>query len=93
MQMAKELFQVMSGMILMVMDIRMGNHILMELLSNYIIQVMFPSHDKAPLHCLHTVARPVSYYALFKGVAASKPTSWLSGQLHIISHLVVIWGP
>ncbi len=38
----------------------------------------------APLHCLRTIARPVSYYALFKGMAASKPTSWLSGQSHII---------
>ena len=26
------------------------------------------------------VARPVSYYALFQGMAASKPTSWLSGR-------------
>jgi hypothetical protein len=25
-------------------------------------------------------ARPVSYYALFQGMAASKPTSWLSGR-------------
>ena len=45
----------------------------------------------APLHCLRTVARPVSYYALFEGVAASKPTSWLSLQLHIISHSAVFW--
>ena len=26
-------------------------------------------------------------------VAASKPTSWLSGQLHILSHLTHTWGP
>ena len=32
----------------------------------------------APLHCRRITTRPVSYYALFKGVAASKPTSWLS---------------
>ena len=38
----------------------------------------------APLHCLRTIARPVSYYALFEGMAASKPTSWLSLQSHII---------
>ena len=41
----------------------------------------------APLHCLRTVARPVSYYALFEGMAASKPTSWLSAQPYFISHL------
>jgi hypothetical protein len=29
----------------------------------------------------------VSYYALFKGVAASKPTSWLSGQSYFLFHL------
>ena len=40
----------------------------------------------APLHCLRTIARPVSCYALFKGMAASKPTSWLSSQSHLISH-------
>ena len=43
----------------------------------------------APLHCLRMTTRPVSYYALFKGVAASKPTSWLSSQSHIILHLAV----
>src|SRR6059058_3620736 len=26
-------------------------------------------------------------------VAASKPTSWLSGRLHILSHLAQTWGP
>ena len=26
-------------------------------------------------------------------VAASKPTSWLSPQLHILFHLAVSWGP
>jgi len=26
-------------------------------------------------------------------VAASKPTSWLSGQLYILFHLVRTWGP
>jgi hypothetical protein len=26
-------------------------------------------------------------------VAASKPTSWLSVQLHILSHLARAWGP
>jgi hypothetical protein len=43
----------------------------------------------APLHCLRMITRPVSYYALFEGMAASKPTSWLSSQSHIISHLAV----
>jgi len=26
-------------------------------------------------------------------VAASKPTSWLSGKFHILFHLDLIWGP
>ena len=40
----------------------------------------------APLHCLRTGARPVSCYALFQGMAASEPTSWLSLHPHFISH-------
>ena len=32
----------------------------------------------APLYLLRKITRPVSYYALFECVAASKPTSWLS---------------
>ena len=32
----------------------------------------------SPGHLRRTIARPVSYYALFKCVAASEPTSWLS---------------
>ena len=36
------------------------------------------------------ITRPVSYYALFKCVAASKPTSWLFLQSHILLHLNVI---
>ena len=43
----------------------------------------------APLHYLRMITRPVSYYALFKGMAASKPTSWLSSQSHIILHSAV----
>ena len=38
----------------------------------------------APIHCLRKNARPVSCYALFQGMAASKPTSWLSVHLHFI---------
>ena len=34
----------------------------------------------APLHLRRTITRPVSYYALFECVAASKPTSWLFMQ-------------
>jgi hypothetical protein len=45
----------------------------------------------APLHCLRMITRPVSYYALFEGMAASKPTSWLSSQSHIISHSAAFW--
>ena len=47
----------------------------------------------APLHLRRTITRPVSYYALFECVAASKPTSWLSLQLHILSHLTHTLGP
>ena len=41
----------------------------------------------SPGHLRRTITRPVSYYALFKCVAASKPTSWLSVQFHILLHL------
>ena len=47
----------------------------------------------APLHLRRTITRPVSYYALFECVAASKPTSWVSLQLHILSHLTHTSGP
>ena len=47
----------------------------------------------SPGHLRRTTTRPVSYYALFKCVAASKPTSWLSVQLHILSHLTHTLGP
>ena len=41
----------------------------------------------SPGHLRRTITRPVSYYALFKWVAASEPTSWLSVQFHILLHL------
>ena len=47
----------------------------------------------APLYLRRTITRPVSYYALFECVAASKPTSWLSAQLNILFHLTYTWGP
>ena len=40
----------------------------------------------APLYCRRMTTRPVSCYALFEGMAASKPTSWLSGQSHFLFH-------
>ena len=40
----------------------------------------------APLHYRRITTRPVSCYALFQGMAASKPTSWLSSQLHFLFH-------
>jgi hypothetical protein len=40
--------------------------------------VLMPAYYRCP------VARPVSCYALFKGMAASKPTSWLSKQLDLL---------
>ena len=39
----------------------------------------------SPDHFRRRTTRLVSYYALFKGMAASKPTSQLSGQTHILS--------
>ena len=47
----------------------------------------------APVNLRRIITRPVSYYALFECVAASKPTSWLSVQLHILSHLTHTSGP
>src|SRR5690606_7392890 len=47
----------------------------------------------APLHFRRRIARPVSYYALFKCMAASKPTSWLSWRPHILFHSAGAWGP
>ena len=41
----------------------------------------------SPGHFRRTITRPVSYYALFKCMAASEPTSWLSVQFHILLHL------
>ena len=50
--------------------------------------------DLAPLDFRRKIASndcgPVSCYALFKGIAASKPTSWLSKQSHILYHLIYI---
>ena len=39
----------------------------------------------SPDHFRRRFTRLVSYYALFKGMAASKPTSQLSRQIHILS--------
>ena len=47
----------------------------------------------SPGHLRRTITRPVSYYALFKCMAASEPTSWLSSQLHILFHLTQTLGP
>ena len=44
----------------------------------------------APLHCRRAATRPVSCYALLRGMAASKPTSWLSVQPHFLSHLACL---
>jgi hypothetical protein len=40
--------------------------------------------DFSPDHFRRKSTRLVSYYALFKGMAASKPTSQLSEQIHIL---------
>ena len=47
----------------------------------------------APLHFRRKTPGPVSYYALFIMMAASKPTSWLSLRFHILFHLTITWGP
>ena len=47
----------------------------------------------SPGHLRRSTTRPVSYYALFKCVAASEPTSWLSVRSHILLHLTCTWGP
>ena len=41
--------------------------------------------DLSPDHFRRKSTRLVSYYALFKGMAASKPTSQLSERIHILS--------
>ena len=47
----------------------------------------------SPVYCRRMSTRPVSCYALFEGVAASKPTSWLSARTHILCHSAMTWGP
>ena len=44
----------------------------------------------SPGNLRRRITRPVSYYALFELVAASKPTSWLAVQSHILYHLTYI---
>ena len=61
----------------------------------------YPTNDRcrrfgsqfSPVYCRRMSTRPVSCYALFEGVAASKPTSWLSARTHILCHLTENWGP
>ncbi len=50
-------------------------------------------HVLAPVHFRRRTSRLVSCYALFKCVAASEPTSWLSLKSHILFHLTRTWGP
>ena len=47
----------------------------------------------SPVYCRRMSTRPVSCYALFEWMAASKPTSWLSGRTHILCHSAETWGP
>ena len=55
---------------------------------NYMTQ--FRLYTWVPVYFRRGVAWPVSYYALFQGMAASKPTSWLSQQLYLLNHLAYI---
>ena len=47
----------------------------------------------SPVYCRRMSTRPVSCYALFEWMAASKPTSWLSEQTHILCHSASTSGP
>ena len=51
----------------------------------------FRLYTWVPVYFRRGAAWPVSYYALFQGMAASEPTSWLSLQLYLLNHLVYIW--
>ena len=44
----------------------------------------------SPVYLRRKTSRPVSCYALFECMAASKPTSWLSVKSHILFHLTRI---
>ena len=55
---------------------------------NYMTQ--FRLYALVPVYFRRGAAWPVSYYALFQGMAASKPTSWLSQQLYLLNHLAYI---
>ena len=57
----------------------------------YVVQSQASVTCLAPLNFPRKITRPVSYYALFERVAASKPTSWLFMQSHIVFHLACIW--
>ena len=74
-------------------------HVLSVLLLRYTM-LLYRSLDPiasasrfSPGHLRRSTTRPVSYYALFKCVAASEPTSWLSVRSHILLHLTCTWGP
>lgn len=50
----------------------------------HIVQSAASVLDLMPDYYRRPLARPVSCYALFKGMAASKPTSWLSKQVDLL---------
>ena len=47
----------------------------------------------SPVYLRRRFTRPVRCYSLFKCMAASKPTSWLSLHSHILFHLTFTSGP
>ena len=51
------------------------------------VQVLSPDTLSAPVHSTSELLRTLSR------VAASKPTSWLSGHTDILAHLDLTWGP
>jgi hypothetical protein len=62
-----------------------------------------PDHNRSGILCFGRRLGPAGLSAhrhstsellrTLSRVAASKPTSWLSSQRHILSHSAVIWGP
>ena len=47
----------------------------------------------SPVHFRRVQALPVGYYTLFKGIATSKLTSWVSLRVHFLYHLATTLGP
>ena len=82
-------FSLLTAPLLLSVQLRRGKNAPLPIINNSAASVSCFS----PVHFRRRTSRPVSYYALFKCVAASKPTSWLSVKSHILFHLTRTWGP